>query len=1362
MGGETVCIVGEGALASRGMEMANHAGLRVVLLASPDRSLAAAAPEIEHVSRKHALVAALRRQPVDVLLSLNNPWVLPDAALENVRDWAVNYHDSLLPAYAGLCATTWAILAGETRHGVTFHEICSGIDTGNILVQREFSIAPDDTAQSLNARCFAAALDGLSELLDRWRAGTLRPRPQATEGSSYFGRDARPPSGGFLDWDRPAEELARLVRALDFGRTHNPVATPKITLDGEVRVPRGVEAVRASGHGPVGEVLDVAPLRIRCGDGALRIRRTTDLGGRNVTTAVAVGDVLAGIPPDATAIHDQLVASARAEAFWVRRLRLPPLQHPWSSRPGRATRRDAPALTRALASLAAAAEVGVDDAALAALGFYAWRLDFAGEGRAIAYRGDAGPDARIFDDRRPVGPRVDPAWTSHQLVRAWAQAREDSARRPLYPRDVLLRRLRRFPFPDWPLEVVAGSRPSSAPLCVHLHEKVALGSSCLDEGALAEIEQHLVSACEVLSRDTRIDTGSLGSPADVLEGPTLPVPKGTVVDALERAFATHPSALALRVGDRSWTYAELDRVTSRLSHALVAAGVGVGDRVALRLSDPAEMAQAMLATLRAGAAYVPVDAAFPASRSDVVIADSRAAMTVTAAVFSELQLIQTEEPPTRRPTPDDPAYALFTSGSTGRPKGVDVRHGNLMAQLVARRASYPDPPETFLCLHSLSFDSSVAAFFWTLCAGGELVLAEPSERGDPLAIRRLLPGVTYLDIPPSLYAEVLRLPDIESALTSLRTVIVGGEECRASLAHAHARRTRAQLYNEYGPTEATVFCATHAVERDPAEIATRVPIGLPIANATFRVLDRFGCTLPLALRGELGVMGPSVARGYLDAADGSTRSRDRFVGEGVSRMYRTGDLVDVTERGLVYAGRIDSQVQIRGHRVELGEIEEALMRLEGIDEAAVDVRGDAGALRLFGYFVASGERAPSPARARQALRERLPPFMVPTALAPVSAIPRTLAGKVDRAALPEITPTSALARPPEGPIEQRVSRCFEAVLSLAVGRRASFFDHGGDSLSAIRLAAELGRAFGREVGVATVYHHPTIAALARVMGNDEIIVENDFLVPIHVADSARPPLFGIHVLGVGQEYYRPLSARLGVDQSVYGITAPLSEGRAPTTEVGELASMYIGAMRVQQPTGPYCLAAVSLAGVVAYEMAQQLAEVGETVGLLALFDAFGPHSPKSSPRQRLRKHLALVRERGWQYVRDRASERAEKLEHRFLDSCVEVVTRLNLDMPDALRVHAVMKRGHEASVEYTIRPYPGRVTVYRATDRVFYDAEYAEAGLGWGRVARGGVDVVDVPGDHVGILREPAVGVIARSLRERIDRLADPRISDVP
>ena len=588
-----------------------------------------------------------------------------------------------------------------------------------------------------------------------------------------------------------------------------------------------------------------------------------------------------------------------------------------------------------------------------------------------------------------------------------------------------------------------------------------------------------------------------GVPRRFTSGPPLQTGgQDTVIEQIRKVALEHPSAPAVMQGDTVVSYGDLMASATDLAGRLITAGFGRGSRVAL-FAGSADAVIGMVGIMLAGAAYVPLDPAYPEQRLQYAIEDAEVVAIVaddaagalrlarSLPVFTIIGAVEANDS-VALPTvsPEDEAYVIFTSGSTGRPKGVVVTHANLAYSTFARLAFYPDTPQRYLMLSSISFDSSVAGLFWTLACGGALVLLPTGSASDVMSlsaeIRRH--GVTHLLCIPSLYALLLRNAS-EEDLASLQLVIVAGEACRADLVARHlVHLPQARLANEYGPTEATVWCTAHMCTAHDAQNV--VPIGRPIPGSRIHILDAQGRSVPVGIAGEIYVGGPGVARGYVGRAG---QTEERFVADPFSeapgtKLYRTGDRGRWRPDGVIdFLGRADNQVKLRGFRIELGEVEAALMEHDGIRSAAVALYEDEKGSELAAYVVADSEI--DEVDLSGSLRKRIPAFMVPTTFTRLAAMPLTQNGKVDRAALPAPGPrrSSAASAPPIGELETAIGAVWRELLNVEPGRNDSFFDLGGHSLLIVECQGALQRRFGVQLSVVDMFERPTVSALASLI-----------------------------------------------------------------------------------------------------------------------------------------------------------------------------------------------------------------------------------------------------------------------------------------
>jgi amino acid adenylation domain-containing protein len=827
--------------------------------------------------------------------------------------------------------------------------------------------------------------------------------------------------------------------------------------------------------------------------------------------------------------------------------------------------------------------------------------------------------------------------------------------------------------------------------------------------------------------------------------------------------ARAPGAAAIVCGGDVVSFGELMAWSRRLAARLRATGAGPESRVGVYMKRRPEIVASALAILEAGAAYVPLDPAYPRERLRTMGEQARPPVLLTqphlagalpfdpeVVLFPEQDrgaAAGDEAPPggdgaAGGAEDDRAACVIFTSGSTGRPKGIVLTQRGLCHQLRAvQRVFRLGPGDRLLQFASPSFDVGVWEIFLALSSGATLCLTggskPPTEN-----LHRLLQeqGITFAILPPT----VLRLISPED-LPALRTVVSVGECCSAEIVRSWLPGRR--FINGYGPAEITVLASAWLA--DPAESGAS-PIGLPLEGYRIHLLDGNDAVQPGATA-EICVGGPGVCRGYLDhpALTAERFVPDPFASAPGARLYRTGDLGRWRPDGLLeFAGRIDHQVKIRGVRVELGEIEAALREHPSVRDAVVLVREDPpGDLRLFAYLLADGA-SPSVAELRRFLRRSLPEAMVPAAFVFLSAFPMSPNRKVDRAALlaserPAALPAAVRPRDGRDGLERELAAIWEEVLGQPVDPAADFSDLGGHSITAVRLCARIQERLHVSLPAATLLEAPTVELLAARLREGERPASALVAFRPH---GTRPPLFFVHGADGSVFYYRRLVEHLGPDQPFYGLQGTAARRLVASNE--ELAARYLVDVRAVQPRGPYFLGGYCMGGTVAFEMARQLRSAGEEVALLAAVDTYDWSRIASGP---LLERLAFLTQKlkfhGRNVLRLSGGGRRLFLREKALWGAALVAARRQRARDgDGSDFQDLLTR-------YVPGFYPGCLTHFRslaAFDR--YRASELVPG-----VHAAEVEVEEVPVYPGGILVEPFVRLLAERLLGRMDAASAAR-----
>jgi amino acid adenylation domain-containing protein len=906
------------------------------------------------------------------------------------------------------------------------------------------------------------------------------------------------------------------------------------------------------------------------------------------------------------------------------------------------------------------------------------------------------------------------------------------------------------------------------------------------------------------ARSTIRDSADAGiATADRVDEPARKTSGLTVLDEIERREpaieAEHltlpqlfqaqakrtPEAIAVICGELGMSYRELDAASNRLARQLQRRGVEPRSRVAVFLDRSPELVVALLAVLKSGSAYVPLDPAYPAERLQYLFENSRAAALITRAslrgrlaceaipviaVDSHALSIAEESSEGLAPiaSPADAAYVIYTSGSTGRPKGVAIHHRALVNLLSAMsRQPGMTVRDTAVSVTTISFDIAMLELFLPLTLGAKLIVAREQETADGAMLLELLrrQGVTFMQATPVTWRLLLEAGWLGHPPLKM---LCGGEAMPRKLAES-LLKCGGELWNMYGPTETTVWSSALRVESGEGP----VPIGTPISNTQFYVLDSHQEPVPPGTAGELFIGGDGVALGYFELPE---ETREKFVPDKFRKLpgatlYRTGDMVRLKHDGrMEYLGRTDQQVKLRGFRIELGEIDAALSRHPDVAEAVAILGQDpSGEGAIWAYAVPRRGQAESSEILASALRESvarfLPSYMCPSAIVILDALPRTPNGKIDRRSLPAPEREKRQSKEPTellNEVERRLSNIWGSVLGLeAIGKTADFFELGGHSLLAAQLLARIDAEFGRRLSLLSLFKAPSIVEQAKLLMQDgQREYEFRQVVRLQI-DGSKPPLIAIHNTGV---YYYNLSKCLGADQPLTTLQLfdPAIPRQSLPKTLEDIAAEYVQLIRTFQANGPYKLIGWSVGGVLAFEVARQLVEAGHEVSLLAMIDTWAPGQRDRLPKWRGvladYSHRWQLIGTDWQKVISREQSLGAFVAQRTLFK--RLLRWLGHPQGDA---HApVGFEAREASAEnydrwllgyleeraqgYELRSYSGKITLLcsaREPRGLFLDPR-----MGWGAFALGGVDVAIIEGDHFTMFKGRGLEQMAARISE--------------
>jgi amino acid adenylation domain-containing protein len=857
-----------------------------------------------------------------------------------------------------------------------------------------------------------------------------------------------------------------------------------------------------------------------------------------------------------------------------------------------------------------------------------------------------------------------------------------------------------------------------------------------------------------------------------------------------------PDAIAVVFNDSALTYRELDRRADAVARRLRYLGVGPDVLVALFSERSFDMVVGLLGVLKAGGAYVPLDPTHPRARLAYVLSDAQPLVVLTQErLLGELPPypshviiladVSSVAPPERAPPRDrahsahDLAYVIYTSGSTGEPKGVEIEHHAVASMLesMQRRPGF-SADDTMLAITTPAFDISVLEVFLPLLSGGRVIIADTKTIGDGDALARLikLSKANVLQATPSTLRMLL---DAGWSGDPRLKILCGGEAWSADLAAQILQRCDS-LWNMYGPTETTVWSAVGKVEA-----GRPVVIGPPIAATQFYVLDGTSQLVPIGGAGELHIAGAGLARGYLRRPQLTSERfvADPFATEPGALMYRTGDLVRRLADGtLEFLGRLDHQVKIRGHRVELGEVEAAVERHAGIKRCVVVAwEGDRGDRRLVAYVIPAAGSLAVARELRLFLGKSLPGYMVPSVFISVASFPLTPNGKLDRRALP--APDAALPDtgfalvPPRTPTETTLSVIWCEALNLKqISVRDDFFELGGHSLLAVRVVGEINKKLKVRLNIPAFFQNPTIERLAEVLRQMPHCMTEPQLLPLREGTVGLP----VYFIGAGPAETK-LAALIGADHAIYAVEIPIpskwlsaiaAADRAALPTIEQLGARCGSVVYAHAESSPCVLAGYSLGGQIAFEAAHELRNAGGNIAFVLLLDARATTwggSTLGPAWQRLKwiwrgavtatagettwtEHLGGLAKRAWrllswllQRIPRAVSNRARPVSRPsgFLD-----------ESGRSVEIGVIARLVHLTRESWRPRPLDVWGILMRANgpgEEMLSDFDVSH---GWRGLFRPGLKIVQAAGDHASMVSDEMLPTLARQIKAVLCQVA--------
>ncbi|MDR3712091.1 MAG: amino acid adenylation domain-containing protein [Puia sp.] len=849
---------------------------------------------------------------------------------------------------------------------------------------------------------------------------------------------------------------------------------------------------------------------------------------------------------------------------------------------------------------------------------------------------------------------------------------------------------------------------------------------------------------------------------------------------IDKQSNENPERIAVKHGSNNIDYKTLNERSGQLALFLSEKNIGKGDVVAVAVNRSHELVILLLAIIKSGATYLPIDIKLPANRIQYMLDDCKARLLIASEsfhqetktdldtvimenVWAEIKAIPVDQYKCN-PDADSIAYILYTSGSTGKPKGVQVKHSGLLNLLLSMQES-PGmrSSDILLATTTISFDIAELEIFLPLICGGKLIVADHETARDGRVLLETIQseGVTIIQGTPTMWINM-----IESGWNDPLTIkiLCGGEAMSRDLAKKLVPRC-SSLWNMYGPTETTIWSTIkHITAADQP-----ITIGKPIRETTVYILDEQQNQVADGEVGEIYIGGTGVALGYVNKPD-LTAERfvaDRFSGKN-ERIYKTGDLGRFLPNGEIECmGRIDHQIKIRGYRIETEEIEHQLKQFENVKDALVSSFKDyLNHLHLVAYVVTANgiNDANYHLEWKEELKKTLPEYMIPDLFKIIPAMPLMANGKIDRKALPEPVIQENINTDYESAhtqTELSLTRIFLRKVALdKIGINDNFFELGIDSLVAVQIMVQIEWEFNKRIPLSALIQYPTIKKFAAFLDDKEPGTAYKTLVPIHTRGD-KIPLYIVHGIGLNILNLQGMIANLSPDQPVYGIQALGLDGTAePLDKMEDIAKFYVGEIVRHNSDGPYAITGYSFGGYIAYEMAAQLIKMGKQVVLLGMFDTNlqnidSRQTMTEKYKTKILRQFHKINFRGGTLRKQpgptlRYLKSYYKIKmHVFLNN-VGLAKAYNPDrLPDFML--ETIDKLETAFANYEFRPLDVKIELFKAEKRLYHvdDGQF----YGWRKYALKGVSVHPVPGDHKGMFSYPNNRILAHKLQKKLDEI---------
>jgi amino acid adenylation domain-containing protein len=1359
-------IIGETALAKAAGEILVDNGFYIKGIFTDNPQTLAWADEHEipcHAPQRQLIADIVSSVRPDYLFSIVNGCILDQHILNQPLKYAVNYHDSPLPRYAGLNSTTWAIINKEHAHGITWHQMTAEIDAGDILKQQAVSISPDDTSGSLNVKCTGEALAAFKSLVLDLKNGSAVPIAQDLTRRTYNPRSLRPADACTIDFSKNIEDISPLAKALDFGNYDNPLGTLKFASGNMFYTVKKISFSNEKITDAPGKIVEVGndSISITAANGIVKLSEITDTEGNAVSLSAA------GLQPgkfltenfSRELLDKYYKECAVTEEFWGETLQT--LQLPEIAILEMEDKISSSCVNTVPLHFSITPETSPASVFAMFLARISCEEEFDIPFNTPYPAGNDFPS--IFARIVPMRIKIDLSKNAEMNLESVESGIKTVLKKKTFFQDVFIRykNQKKIEQTAFILKI------SQAGNCeLELYQQKT--------GKFFECFQNF---CTNLKKSPEAPLRDISILSDAEESQILYEWNNTecnfdlttpYIRHFEKKAEKYPEKIAVTSGKCSLNYRELNHRAARLACHLRQHGIGNNRIVGVLTDKSTEMAIAILGIFKAGCTYMPLDiqrqtqerieAMIYDSDTEIILSALRDNAIIPKNIPGHIKIIDLSEleiyegdvalrPPETDISMDDTAYIMYTSGSTGIPKGVMVSQRNLLNHNYSVIRDYAlTAGDNVLQFSTLGFDISIEEIFPCWLAGGTLVFMPDGMLESPKSLFEFIiqKNISFLDLPTSYWHELADMVKDSEFPACVRLIAIGGEKASPErFARWRKYVPGTKVINTYGPTETTVIAT---LGDDPETI------GRPVANTHAYVLDKLKHPVPAGIKGELYIAGASVAKGYLNkpAETAAAFMDNPFIKN--ERMYRTGDKVIFTPDGeLIFAGRIDDQFKIRGFRIEPDDIETVLSRHPDIRAAAIKLcinekDGSKSVVACFVPFTKSYDIN----NIREFAKAQLPEYMVPSHFIAIDSIPMTPNGKIDRKALPEPkleNQTQTTDQPePQSPLEMQIRLILSKLLHRKnINASADFVALGVDSLSAIKMLIEIESHTGIKIPFEELYRNTSINSICnfiRQSSGKEYVWSP--VVKLAGTSGSKPPLFLIHTTPGDILGYINLVHYLD-DRAVYGIQSlGLYSPEKAHTSIESMAGYYISEMLEIYPEGPYLICGWCLGGIIAYEMAQQLKSMGRQVAFLGLIETYCYLQPsiykylllisgavKWGPLNCINYLIFKIRRK---FNKNQSFGQLDFISQRFANAWGEQTIS---------NMRKVYRHNMNAQGNYCISHYEGKIFLFMAKEPL--EGKIPLPYYGWKRMSKE-MELYIFDAGHDDILREPYVASVAEKI----------------